>query len=143
MHVGFSACRGQIIRVLPLQQVSDASEINSLDLFALLSHAALPSLFGCLRARLGIQYVIPPPEATRIIADKALVVNIMVLSAGPEGQEVVQAPGELIATVRINCLEQAEDDPNVHGQYVKISSNRTPEDWRANGTQPQYHNLDR
>ena len=69
-------------------------------------------------------------------------VNVVVLSASPEGKEVVQAPGELVTAVRINGLEKAEDNPAVHGQDVKILSESAPNDGTSNGTKTENHNFD-
>ena len=41
-------------------------------------------------------------------------VHVMVLSTSPERQEVVQRPGEFVAAMRVNSLEQAEHNPEVH-----------------------------
>lgn len=70
-------------------------------------------------------------------------VNIVVLSASPERKEVVQAPGELIATVRIDGLEQTEDDPAVHGQDVEILGDGAPDDGASYGTETEDHDFDR
>lgn len=42
----------------------------------------------------------------------------MVLGTGPERQEMVQTPGELVARVGVDCLEQTEHNPDVHGEDV-------------------------
>lgn len=62
-------------------------------------------------------------------------VNIVVIGARPDWQEMVQAPWELIAAVRINGLEQPADNPNVHGQNVQIPGKGTPENGATNGTE--------
>lgn len=62
-------------------------------------------------------------------------VNIVMLCAGPEGEEMMQAPWEFVATVCINRLEESAHDPDVHGQDVEVSSDRTPQNRRANGSQ--------
>jgi hypothetical protein len=58
-------------------------------------------------------------------------VNIVVLSAGPERKDVVQTPGEFVAAVRIDGLEQTENDPEVHGQNVQILGDCAPENRRT------------
>lgn len=60
-------------------------------------------------------------------------VYVMVVRAGPDGQEMMQTPGELVATVRVDSLEQPQGDPDVHGEDVKLASDGAPEDGRADG----------
>jgi len=69
------------------------------------------------------------------------VVNVVVLSASPEGQEVVERPGELVARVCVDGLEEAKDDPDVHGQDVEISGDGAPHDGNTNGTEAQAHDF--
>ena len=66
----------------------------------------------------------------------------MVLGASPEGKEVMQAPGELVATVRIDSLEQTDDDPGVHGQDVEILGDGAPNDGASDGTKTENHDFD-
>lgn len=113
----------------------------------------LPGLDSCqpfltaplvgLLASLSVQAVVPPAEAGGVVANKLLVVHVMVLRASPEGKEVAQTPREIVARVRIDSLEQTEDDPHVHSKQVQVSSDRHPQDGTANGTNSQQHNLDR
>ncbi|RYZ47962.1 MAG: beta-glucosidase BglX [Sphingobacteriales bacterium] len=60
-----------------------------------------------------------------------------------DGEEVVQAPWELIARVRIDSLEQSADDPEVHGHDVEILGNCCPQDRCCNRTKPKNHDLNR
>jgi hypothetical protein len=69
--------------------------------------------------------------------------NVVVLSASPEGQEVVQAPGELVTAVRIDSLEHTEDDPNVHGQDVEVFGDGAEDNRYADSSEAQYHDFDR
>lgn len=62
--------------------------------------------------------------------------------SGPDGQKMVQAPRELVAAMSVDCLEQAADDPQIHGQDVKISSDCAPEDWWGDGAETKQHDLD-
>lgn len=66
----------------------------------------------------------------------------MVLSASPERQEVVQRPGELVAAVRVDGLEQAEHDPDVHSQDVQVARDGAPENRPADGAETEHHDLD-
>lgn len=67
----------------------------------------------------------------------------MVVSTSPDGQEVVEGPGELVAGVGVDGLEDTQDDPDVHGQNVQILGDCAPEDWCANSTEAKDHNFDR
>ena len=69
-------------------------------------------------------------------------VQVMVVSASPEGEEVVQAPRKLVAAVRINGLEQTENDPDVHGQNVQVTSQGAPEDRAAHCAETKSHHFD-
>ena len=94
-----------------------------------LCELALPTTLGGLGARLGVEEVVPPPEAARVVTNEAFVMYVMVVSAGPEREEVVQAPWELITAMRVDGLEQTEDNPNIHGQDMEILGDGTPKNW--------------
>lgn len=112
----------------------------------------LPGLDSCqslltaplvgLLAGLSVQEVVPPTEAGGVVANELLVVHIVVLRASPEGKEVAQAPREVIARVRVDSLEQTEDNPHVHGEQMQVTSDRHPQDGTANGPNSQQHDLD-
>jgi len=85
----------------------------------------LSSPLGCLWPGFSVQDIIPPSEAASIVPNEPLVVDIVVVSTCPEGQEVVQTPGKFVPAVSIDGLKQAEDDPHVHGQDVEISCDGT------------------
>lgn len=65
----------------------------------------------------------------------------MVLGAGPEGQEVAQTPWEIIAGVRVDGLEETQDNPHVHGEQVQVTGKGDPEDGAAYGSNGQQHNF--
>ena len=69
--------------------------------------------------------------------------HVVVLGTGPERQEVVQRPGEFVAAVCVDGLEQAEHNPEVHGQEVQVAGDGTPENRRADGTETEHHDFDR
>jgi len=94
-----------------------------------LCELALPTTLGGLGARLGVEEVVPPPEAARVVANEAFVMYVMVVSAGPEREEVVQAPWELITAMRVDGLEQTEDNPDIHGQDMEVLGDGTPKNW--------------
>jgi hypothetical protein len=108
-----------------------------------LGQLPLAPLLGSLGTSLGVKAEVPPPEAAGVVSNELLVVDVVVLSASPEGKEVVQAPGELVAAVRINGLEHAEDNPCVHGENVEILGDGTPEDRASDGSETQDHDFDR
>lgn len=97
-------------------------------LLGLLCQLPLTSCLGSLWASLGIKTVIPPSEAASIVADEALVVDIVMLGAGPDGEEVVEGPWEVVSGVRIDGLEETEDDPEVHGDDVQVAGDGAPHD---------------
>lgn len=101
----------------------------------------LATPFVGLLAGLSVQAVVPPAEAGSIVANKLLVVHVVVLRAGPKRQEVAQAPGEIVARMRVDSLEQTENDPHVHGEQVEITSDRNPQDGTTDGTSGQKHDL--
>ena len=103
----------------------------------------LPPSFNGFWAVLGIQNIIPPSEAARIVTDEFLVVKIMVVSARPEWQEMMETPRELVAAVSVDSLEQPQYNPNVHGENVEVTGYCTPEDRAANSTETENHNFDR
>lgn len=106
-------------------------------------HLTLPATLRRIRSVLSVQNVVPPTEAAGEVTNELLVVEIMVIGTGPERQEVVETPGELIAAVRVDSLEQAQDNPNVHGENVQVTSDGTPDDGTADGSEAQNHNLNR
>lgn len=83
---------------------------------------------------LGIQTVVPPGEAGGVVADELLVVKIVVMSTSPDGEDVAQTPGEVIAAVRVDGLEKTENDPGVHGEEVELASNSKEDNWASNDT---------
>lgn len=69
--------------------------------------------------------------------------NIMMISACPERQEMVQRPRELVSRVRIDSLEEPQHDPYVHGQDVQILGDGAPDDRAANCAEAEEKHLDR
>lgn len=65
----------------------------------------------------------------------------MVVSTGPEREEVVERPGELVAGVRVDSLEDTENNPDVHGQDVKVLGNSAPQDGAADRAETEYHDF--
>lgn len=94
-----------------------------------------------LGASLSVQEVVPPAEARRVVANELLVVHVVMVGTSPDGEEVAQAPGEVVATVGVDGLEETQDDPNVHGDEVEIASDLKEENGRANNTNTEKHGL--
>lgn len=66
----------------------------------------------------------------------------MVTGPGVEGQEVVQAPGEVVAAVGVDGLEEAQGDPDVHGHDVEVTADQRPDDGDEDGARAKDHGLD-
>lgn len=69
--------------------------------------------------------------------------NIVMVCSSPEWQEMVQAPWELVAAVRVDGLEQSEYDPDVHSEDVQVFRDGAPEDGNADSTKGEDHRFDR
>lgn len=91
---------------------------------------------------LGVQAVVPPGEAGGVVADELLVVKIVVMSASPDGEDVAQTPGKVIAAVRVDGLEKTENDPGVHGEEVELASNSKEDNWASNDTNSEESSFD-
>ena len=107
-----------------------------------LGELLLAALLAGLLAGLGVEAEVPPAEAGRIVADEALVVHIVVAGTGPERQDVAQAPGEVVAAMGVDGLEEAEDDPQVHSDEVELTRERDPEDGGTDDANAEEHDLD-
>lgn len=101
----------------------------------------LSSSLGSLSTGLGIQNIVPPAERARVVANELFVMDIVVFGASPEGKEVVERPGKLVARVCVDGLEQAKDDPDVHGQDVEILGDGAPHDGNTDSTETQAHDF--
>lgn len=126
---------------IPCNMYTASTMACLLDLLALLCELPLTSLLGSLRSGLSIHHIIPPSEAACIVANEALVVNVVVISTGPEGKEVMQAPWKLVTTVSINGLKETEDNPEIHCQDVKLASAQNPNDGNNNSAKSENHDF--
>lgn len=54
---------------------------------------------------------------------------------------MMQAPGELIAAVRVNGLEQPAHNPQVHSQDMQVARNGAPEDRGTNGAETKHQDF--
>lgn len=120
---------------------SQNGELAALLSLSGLGKLALSPLLGRLSASLSVKDKVPPSEATGVVSNELLMVNIVVLGASPEGQEMVETPWELVTAVRINGLEDTEDDPNIHCQDVEILGDSAPQDWDTDATETEDHDL--
>lgn len=90
---------------------------------------------------LGVEAVVPPAEAGGIVANEALVVKVVVVGTSPEGEDVAQAEGEVVAGVGVDSLEETEDDPDIHGSEMEVLGNGNPEDGGSYSTDTEEHDL--
>lgn len=67
----------------------------------------------------------------------------MMVSTSPDRQEMVKTPREFVATVGIDSLEQAQDNPGVHGENMQVTGDSTPEDRAADGPKAENHHFNR
>jgi len=102
-----------------------------------------PTLLAGIETSLGVQAVVPPPEAGCVVPNELLVVKIVVVSASPERDEAAQAPRKVIAAVRVDGLEESQDDPSKHGHQVEVTHNRNPDDGCADNAEAEEHSLNR
>jgi len=91
----------------------------------------------------GIHHGIPPSERAGVISKEFFVVDIVVISTGPEGDEVMQAPGELVPGMSIDGLEEAADNPQIHCHNVEIFGEAAEDDRNTDSTEGEDHGLDR
>ena len=66
----------------------------------------LTSSLGSLWAGLSVHDIVPPSETAGVVTDEALVMGVVVIGAGVEGEEVMQTPREIITAVGVNGLEE-------------------------------------
>lgn len=69
--------------------------------------------------------------------------DIVVVGTSPEWKEVVQAPGEFVTRVSVDCLEQTANNPEVHCHDVEIFENGAEDNGNADSAESQDHGLDR
>jgi len=66
--------------------------------------------------------VVAPAEGSREIVHKGHVVEIVVIGTGPEREDVLERPREIVSAVSVDGLEETEGDPDVHGEDVEVAS---------------------
>lgn len=70
-------------------------------------------------------------------------VQVVMVGAGPEWEEMMEAPRELVAAMRVDCLEQAQHNPDIHREDMQISSHSAPKNRAADSPKAQDHHLNR
>ena len=113
----------------------------SLRLLAHFRQTTLPPLLCGLGTRFSVQQVIPPPKTARVVANEALMMDIMMLCTCPEWQEVMQAPWKLVAAMGINGLEQTTHNPEVHSENVQVARDGAPKDRCAHSPKAENHDF--
>jgi hypothetical protein len=124
-------CQSRTFFPVEIQRLGETRRLH--DLLGL-GKLCFSAPLGRLGPSLGVEEIVPPPEAARIVTNEALVMDIVMLGAGPEGQEMVQTPRELVAAVGINGLEETQNDPDIHGQDVEILGQGAEQNGRAHGS---------
>lgn len=61
----------------------------------------------------------------------------------PEREEVAQRPGEVVARVCVDGLEETERDPDVDGEDVEVVAEEAVEEWSGDGSLGEDHDLKR
>lgn len=69
-------------------------------------------------------------------------VHIVMIRAGPQREEVPQAKRKVVPAVRVDGLEQPQQNPRVHGQDVQVARGAAPDDGGHDGAEAEDHDLD-
>lgn len=133
---GLQLCRARFSNLLSLSS-GRLSTLQSLSLLLGLTSAST------LVREVGAQEVVPPSERGRVAADESLVVVVVMVSTGPEGDPVVQRDGEVVTRVSINSLEKTEHDPDIDGQDVQVLGESAKGEGTTDGTSTENENLER
>lgn len=96
-----------------------------------------------LVANVSAHEVVPPAEASRVAAEERHVVVVVVVSTRPERQDVAQAEGEVVARVRINRLEQTQNDPDVHRDDMQVLGDGAQQERSTNRAETEDQHLER
>lgn len=71
--------------------------------------------------------IVTPSEGSRVVVREGHVVEVVVLCARPEWNDISQGPWEIITTVGVNSLEEAKRNPDVHRDDVNVACKETPQ----------------
>jgi len=63
--------------------------------------------------------------------------EIMVIGARPEREDVLKRPREIVSAVSVDSLEKSEDDPNVHGEDVEVAGANDVENRTSDRSSPK------
>lgn len=91
----------------------------------------------------GTKDVVPPPEAGGEVIREGHVVIIVVLRTGPEGQPVVGGPGEVIARVSLDGLEETQGHPGQGGDQMQIVGEVAPDQGTTDRSSAQNNDFNR
>lgn len=108
-----------------------------------LSKLAVAALLVSLSTSLSVQGPVPPAEARSVVANELLVVHVVVVGTSPDREEMAQAPREVVAAVGVDSLPQTKDDPEVHGDEVKLTGDSKDDNGRSDNAHTEKHSLDR
>ncbi len=92
---------------------------------------------------IGAEDEVEVTEAGGVVVDEGHVVEVVVVSAGPEGEPVLEGPGEVVAGVGVDGLEEAEGDPDVDGEDVEVLGDVAVEEGTADGARAEDEDLER
>jgi hypothetical protein len=122
---------------LPLSLVIDLLLHRKLSLLVLGSSelGSVHALAVRLVLVVGAENGIPPPEGGAVVVHERHVVEVVMIGAGPEGEDVLERPWEVVAGVGIDGLEETEGDPDVHGHHVEVLHEVAPEEGSGDGAE--------
>jgi len=67
--------------------------------------------------------------------------EVMMVSTRPEGKDMLEGPGEVVAGVGIDSLEKTEGDPDVHGENVQVLGKVTVQQRSCNCSSAENHHF--
>lgn len=103
-------------------------------LLSVLLHSLLPVRLT-LGASLSVQDEVPPSETRGVRANEEMVVFVVMVGTGPERQEVVQGPRELVPRVGVHSLEQSQANPKRDGEQMQVSGEVAPDNGDTDSAQ--------
>lgn len=84
---------------------------------------------------------IAPAEGSREVIHESHVVEVVVICTGPERENVLERPREIVPAVSVDGLEKTENDPDVHGEDVKVASAKDIKDRTGDRSSTKNQNL--
>lgn len=101
------------------------------------------TLAVCTVLVVGAKDEVEVPEGGGVVVGEGHVMEVVVFSAGPQWEDVVEGPGEVVARVSVHGLPQTEDDPGVHRHNVEAASEVAVEERSTNGTHTEDQDFQR